>query len=386
MNRRRFAMAPFMLLPFGRALTHARHAAAAPAAPGAPATSAAPHATAAPPPTPDSYPPVVSGKVLRFPDDEGNHPQFRIEWWYVTGWLTDEMNRLSGFQITFFRARPGSIGGNPSRFAPEQLFAAHIALSDPQRGRLRHDQRVARGVFGLAWAGEGATDVAIGGWRLQAEGDLLRATIPGRELVFDLVMKRPQPPLLHGEQGFSRKGPLPESASYYYSLPHLVIEGTAGVAGATSRVTGTGWLDHEWSSAPMEEPASGWDWLGLNLDDGGALMVFRMRSPARANFWSGATLRTADGRTRVFSPQQVAWLPAREWRSTRTGTTYRVEWNIRVDELVVQILPLMDDQELDARSSSGTIYWEGAVTAQVEGREIGRGYLEMTGYWRSYRV
>ncbi len=136
----------------------------------------------------------------------------------------------------------------------------------------------------------------------------------------------------------------------------------------------------------MEAAASGWDWAGINLDDGGALMIFRMRSHNRANFWSGATLRTPDGRVRTFVPQQVAWLPLREWRSERTGATYPVEWTVRIDQLEMTLQPLIDDQELDARMSTGTVYWEGAVTAKVGGRQIGRGYLEMTGYWRAFRL
>jgi predicted secreted hydrolase len=386
MKRRSFALLP-LALPFGartasrigsRLASHFGFPLASLAMPDALGADAA---TASAP----AYEPVVPGKVLRFPDDEGSHPGFRLEWWYVTGWLSDETSRPLGFQVTFFRTRPVATAGNPSRFAPAQLFVAHAALSDPQRGRVVHDQRIARGVFGLAWAGEGATDVAIGDWRLAADGDALRANVKGRELALELAFRRPQPPLLHGDQGMSRKGPAEESASYYYSLPHLAVEGTVASGKNRSRVTGTAWLDHEWSTAYMEQPATGWDWIGINLNDGGALMVFRMRSPTRVNFWGGATLRTADGRTRTFSPQQIAWLPVREWRSTRSGATYRVEWRVRVDELVLQIVPLIDDQELDARASTGTVYWEGAVTAQVDGREVGRGYLEMTGYWRAFR-
>jgi len=335
--------------------------------------------------TRDSFPPVMPGRALRFPADEGSHPDFRIEWWYVTGWLKDDANRISGFQVTFFRTRPIDPGGNPSRFAPSQLMLAHVAVADPQRGKLLHEQRAGRAVFGLAGAAEGRTDVAIGSWRLTQDGNVYRASIRGRELALELALSATQPPLLHGEAGFSRKGPSPQSASYYYSLPQLAITGTAGPLDSIARVTGRAWFDHEWSSAPLEEPASGWDWMGINLDDGGALMAFRVRSPARANFWSGATLRRADGSVRVFSAQQVAWLPLREWRSPRTGAAYPVAWNVRIDELVITIEPLLDDQELDARTSTGTVYWEGAVTAQLERREIGRGYLEMTGYWRSFR-
>lgn len=333
-----------------------------------------------------SYPVVIPGRVLRFPEDEGSHPEFRIEWWYATGWLFDDAKRPLGFQITFFRHRAVDTDGNPSRFAPAQLLVAHAALSDPQRGRLLHAQQIARSGFGLADAAPGATDAKIGDWFLRAGGDSLRARTAGREFSLDLTLRRTQPPLLHGEQGFSRKGPGFESASYYYTLPHLAVEGSVVADGKALRVAGTAWLDHEWSTAPMEPQAAGWDWIGINLDDGGALMAFRIRAASGARLWSGATRRNADGRTQTFAPQQVAWTPVRQWRSARTAATYPVAWRVAVGDLLLELEPLMDDQEQDARASTGTVYWEGAVTARAGERIVGRGYLELTGYWRAFRL
>lgn len=359
MNRRRFVLLPLGVLTIAQ-VTRGAHGA--------------------------TYPAVVPGRILRFPEDEGSHPEFRIEWWYATGWLLDDAKRPLGFQITFFRHRAVDTGGNPSRFAPEQLIVAHAAVSDPQRGRLVHEQQIARSGFGLADAAPGITDAKIGDWFLRAGGDSLRAHTSGREFSLDLTMRRTQPPLLHGEQGFSRKGPGPESASYYYTLPHLAVEGRIVTGGKAIRVAGTAWLDHEWSTAPMESQATGWDWIGINLDDGGALMAFRMRAGPGATLWSGATLRHADGRTRSFTPQQVTWTPGRQWRSARTDATYPVAWRIAVGDLLLEIEPLMDDQEQDARGSTGTVYWEGAVTARSGHRIVGRGYLELTGYWRAFRL
>ena len=338
------------------------------------------------------FPAVVPGRMLRFPEDEGAHPDFRIEWWYVTGFVFDSASNPLGFQVTLFRNRAVDSGGNPSRFAPEQLIVAHAALSDPQRGRLLHDQQLARSGFGLAGAATGMTDARLGGWRLVAAGESFRARTASREFSIDLTMRRTQPPLLHGDQGFSRKGPGHGAASYYYSLPQLAVEGEVGAGGKSRHVTGTAWLDHEWSSAAMALQATGWDWIGINLDDGGALMAFRIRGGARAAqssgaaLWSGATLRTADGRMRTYAPEQVTWTPVRQWRSTRTEATYPVAWRVAVGDLVIDLEPLMDDQELDARASTGTIYWEGAVTARSAGRIVGRGYLELTGYWRAFRL
>ncbi|MEO8134893.1 MAG: lipocalin-like domain-containing protein [Betaproteobacteria bacterium] len=324
--------------------------------------------------------------MLRFPDDEGSHPAFRLEWWYATGWLYDDSRRPYGFQITFFRNRAVDTGGNPSRFAPAQLYVAHAALADPQRGRLAHDQRIARGGFGLADAALGRTEVQLDQWSLRADGDVLRATMAGREFGFDLALRRTQPPLLHGEQGFSRKSPAVGAASYYYTLPQIAVSGGVTAGGNSIRVTGTAWLDHEWSSAPMEDSAAGWDWVGINLDDGGALMAFRMRDRGGGKLWSAATWRRADGSATAFVPGQVTWEPLRDWRSPRTAASYPVAWRVRVGGIVLELEPLMDDQESDTRASTGAVYWEGAVTARSDGRIVGRGYLELTGYWRPLRL
>lgn len=328
------------------------------------------------------FAPVVPGYRMRFPHDEGSHPGFRLEWWYVTGWLNPDTSQPLGFQITFFRARPTQRHENPSAFTARQILIAHAALSDPQNGRLLHAQRMARAGFGLAGADEGRMRVWIDDWMLVEREGVYHATISWDEAQFEFALKRRQPFLLQGENGYSRKGPAPLSASYYYSLPHLAVTGTLHRKGRSRKISGTAWLDHEWSSQYMEEQAVGWDWIGLNLDDGGALMLFRMRRQDGSPLWAGGTLRQADGRVTVFPPSDVRFTPGREWRSPGTGTRYPVTWAIAAADLKLAIEPLMDDQEHDTRSSTGTVYWEGAVKALREGKPIGRGYLELTGYWR----
>jgi predicted secreted hydrolase len=262
---------------------------------------------------------------------------------------------------------------------------AHAALSDPAHGRLLHVQKAARAGFGLAGADEGRTRVWIDDWSLEQREGAYRAGISGDQLQFQFLFEPTQPPLLQGESGLSRKGPAPDSASYYYSAPHLAVRGTLVLKGRAQNVRGSAWLDHEWSSEYMAENAVGWDWTGINLDDGGALMLFRMRDRDGLQIWAGGTLRRADGKTRVFSPSEIRFMPQRDWRSPRTGTRYPVSWRVQAAEEQVTIEPLMDDQEYDARASSGTIYWEGAVHALRGGKRIGRGYLELTGYWRPQR-
>lgn len=331
------------------------------------------------------YAPVVPGYVMRFPHDEGSHPYFRIEWWYVTGWLEDTARRPSGFQITFFRARPEIKHENPSAFTPHQIMIAHAALSDPSLGRLIHDERAARAAFDLAGAAEGRTHVWVDDWSLEQRAAVYHARLPARDFRFDLTFTATQPPLLQGDNGLSRKGPAAETASYYYSLPHLIVGGTLTRDGQARTVGGRAWLDHEWSSSYMDKAAVGWDWIGINLDDGGALMAFRMRDAQGGAYWAGGTLRRADGTTRVFAPPEIRFMPRRAWRSARTGASYPIWWMVKAGDFELTIEPLMDDQEHDARRTTGMIYWEGAVRASASGTHAGRGYLELTGYWRPAR-
>lgn len=331
------------------------------------------------------FAPVVPGYRMQFPRDEGSHPEFRIEWWYITGWL-NEPTRPLGFQITFFRARPELKHDNPSAFTPRQIMIAHAALSDPSHGRLIRAQRAARAGFELAGAGEGRTRVWIDDWRLQQEENSYRARILAQEFSLELEFAATQPPLLQGENGFSRKGPALESASYYYSLPHLKVSGLLTRDGKQHQVNGVAWLDHEWSSQYMEKDAIGWDWIGINLAEGAALMAFRMRDEQGGHLWAGGALRHADGRLNVFSPDEVRFIPRREWKSARTGTTYPISFRVRAGDREFAIEPLFDDQEHDTRASTGAIYWEGAVRALRDGKTVGSGYLELTGYWRPLKV
>ncbi|HKW80193.1 MAG TPA: lipocalin-like domain-containing protein [Casimicrobiaceae bacterium] len=333
----------------------------------------------------DDYPRVVPGRALEFPRDAGAHPAYRSEWWYVTAWLRDAGGRRFGAQVTFFRNRPRVAESNPSAFAPRQLLFAHAALADPRLGRLRIDQRAARAGFGLAGASEQTTDVWIDDWSLKLEGETYVATIAAREFRFALRFAAVQPVLPEGERGFSRKSADPANASYYYSQPQLVVSGNVAADGADMQVAGTAWLDHEWSSEALAADAAGWDWIGINLDDGGALMAFRMRDRSDAPIWAGGTERDAGGRLQSFGPGDIGFNPQRRWRSPRTGIDYPVAMQVDIGGRVYDLLPLIDDQELDSRASTGAVYWEGAVRALRGGREAGRGYLELTGYGKPLR-
>ena len=332
-----------------------------------------------------SYDAVSREHVLSFPRDYGAHPGFRTEWWYVTGWLEREGATTCGFQITFFRSRTGHSDDNPSTFAPRQLLFAHAALALPERGRLLHEERAARAGAGGVRFSESDTAVAIGDWACarDALSGRYAARLPGRDLDLALNLAPTGPPIAQGDKGYSQKGPKPAQASHYYSEPQLAVSGTiaAGTGGNRSRwnVTGRAWLDHEWSSTLLDERATGWDWIGLNFDDGGSLMAFRIRTTDGATLWSHAARRDAQGRL-MGDSNDARWTPKRWWTSSRSRARYPTSFDVSIGSEVLTLHPLMDDQEIDARRSTGGFYWEGGVTVLSGERRVGRGYLELTGY------
>jgi predicted secreted hydrolase len=328
----------------------------------------------------------VRPRALRFPADFGAHPDTRTEWWYVTGWL-DTGAQTHGFQVTFFRSRSGLADGHPSRFAAQQLVFAHAAVTDLVQKRLRHDQRIARAGFGIAQAAEGDTAVQLRDWTIVREGEpqhsryRARAASDGGGFALDLQLAATQPLLLQGEAGFSRKGPQPSQASHYYSQPQLDVRGTLTLDGRAAAVSGKAWLDHEWSDTLLDPQAVGWDWIGMNLDDGSALTAFRLRRADGSAVWAGGSVRAAGQAVRPFGPDEVRFVPGRRWTSAASRAAYPVEWTVETPAGRFIVKALLDDQELDSRGSTGSVYWEGLSDLLDErGQRVGRGYLEMTGY------
>ena len=330
---------------------------------------------------------VLPHHTLRFPQDRGAHPDFRTEWWYVTGWLTTPDHQTLGFQVTFFRSATLHDRDNPSQFAPQQLIIAHAAISDPTKGKLQHDQKIARAYPGIAEAHVGDTNLKLQQWKLKREKDgHYEVHIPAREFELTLKLQPTQAMMLQGEEGYSRKGPKPEQASYYYSEPHLAVSGELKKANKKISVTGQAWLDHEWSSKVLDPLAVGWDWTGINLDDGSALMAFRIRKKDGGVLWQHATLRDAKGKLIHFADKEIRFTPLRMWTSPRTQARYPVAMQLQLGTNTWELMPLQEDQELDARRSTGSVYWEGGVRVERDKKPAGRGYLEMTGYVKPLKL
>jgi predicted secreted hydrolase len=323
---------------------------------------------------------------LSFPADHGAHPGFRTEWWYITGGV-QAGGRTFGFQVTFFRSRVEGTQQMQSRFAAKQLLFAHAAVTDVQAGRLVHDQRIARAGFGIAEAAEDDGRLRLRDWSLVREASAWHAVVPAGEFALDLRCAPTQPVLLQGDHGLSRKGPQPQQASYYYSEPQLAVTGRLTVQGRALEVTGKAWMDHEVSDEILSPEAAGWDWIGMNLDDGSALMSFRIRRKDGSTVWDGGSFRSAKGDLYVASPGETEFRAQRRWTSPLSNASYPVEWMVRTPADIYTVRALVDNQELDSRGSTGAIYWEGlSELLDGNGRRVGRGYLEMTGYATKLRM
>ncbi|WP_370690150.1 lipocalin-like domain-containing protein [Fluviicoccus sp.] len=332
---------------------------------------------------------ALPAKALVFPRDRGAHPDFRTEWWYITGQAstTEPGSRSFGFQLTFFRARVEATQAMTSKFAAKQLLFAHAAITDVAGRKLWHDQRIARAGFGVAEASEQDMAVTLRDWSLKAEGSTYIAELPAADFALKLQFEETQNVLLQGKQGLSRKGPDEKQASYYYSQPQLATRGSLQVQGKTFEVTGKAWLDHDWSQELLHPSAVGWDWIGMNLADGSALTAFRLRDKDGNAVWDGGSFRSAQGMLTIFSRGDVVFKPVRHWKSPLTQASYPVEWMVRTPTDAYTVRAVIDNQELDSRQSTGAIYWEGlSALIGSNGQPVGSGYLEMTGYAQALRL
>ncbi len=347
---------------------------------------------------------ALAQRRIEFPADFGAHPQQRIEWWYLTGHLSDaaatsradappRADPRFGFQVTFFRSRTPVDPAHPSRFAASQLLFAHVALTDLQAKRMRHDQRIARTGFALAEFKVNDTELTLRDWRLARDGAAeasrytaqLRSASAGFALRLDC--RTTQPALLQGQSGWSRKGPHPEQASLYYSQPQLLVQGSVQIDARDVAVQGRAWIDHEWSDSLLDTQAVGWDWVGMNLDDGSALTAFRLRRADGPALYAGGSFRRPGSAPRIDASDAVHFAPLRWWTSPRSAARYPVHWRVETASGQFEVRALLDDQELDSRASTGAIYWEGlSELLDPNGRRIGLGYLEMTGYAAALRL
>jgi predicted secreted hydrolase len=331
---------------------------------------------------------VQGPRTFVFPQDHGPHPQFRQEWWYVTGNLDAADGERFGFELTIFRVAlvpPGAAAAaSASPWRTSEIYTAHFAVSDVTRGRLRSAQKWSRAALSLAGSQTEPFAVWLDDWSIRADPGKpdrwqLHASTAAYGLSLELGLLTP--PVLNGQAGLSRKSSEPGSASYYYSLPRIAVHGELQREGRQISVAGLAWLDREWGSGNLGAHEVGWDWFGLQLMDGTALMFYSMRNadgsrdPASSGTWI-----ESDGHFRELASGDVQLTASGRWDSPRGGR-YPQHWRLQLPSqgLDLQISPVLADQELDTVPR----YWEGAVDVNGtrQGRGItGRGYAELVGY------
>ncbi|HEV2442801.1 MAG TPA: lipocalin-like domain-containing protein [Steroidobacteraceae bacterium] len=352
-----------------------------------------------------SFAQALTPEPLEFPRDQGPHPDYRQEWWYLTGNLDAADGERFGFELTIFRfalAPAGTHtpvvstqpGAESSRWRTRQIYLGHFAVSDVARHRFRFAVKLARGALGLAGAQADPFRVWVGNWRIgqrAANGPALTTAAAadpewhlqaaGQGYVLALTARPLMSPVLDGERGLSRKSGEPGNATYYYSIPRVSVQGTLSRDDRPLQVHGLAWLDREWGSGSLGPQETGWDWFGLQLGDGSCLMFYSLRDRAGTQDpHSAGTWVDSDGRARPLSREDVRIQVLGYWTDAR-GIRYPSKWRLVMPAtgLDITVLPVISDQEL----VTSPRYWEGAVdvSGTRAGRPLaGRGYVELVGY------
>ena len=332
-------------------------------------------------------------KALEFPEDHGSHPEFKSEWWYLTGHLeSPESSNQFGFQLTFFRSATVPYSQEPDASQPRQIYMAHAAALNKSSGEHFHEERFNRD----GWNADAQVDglsVFNGNWKIEMVDDRTEEmqasfSINGQRR-FELSLRPSKPKVLFGENGISRKGENPNAKSYYITFSRLEVEGKLIVNQSVSTVTGVAWMDHEISSSQLSEGQVGWNWSSLILDDGSEIMAYVMRrEDGGLDAYSQMYIIDPEGNTTRYSSDQFKWSSIDFWTSPRGGARYPIEYSIswidregQTQLLVIRSLP--KDQEING-PISGFTYYEGAgIVYDEDGLEVGKSYTELTGYVES---
>jgi predicted secreted hydrolase len=341
---------------------------------------------------PFAYQQALPGHRYEFPRDHFNHPDFRTEWWYYTGNVATPRGRPFGYELTIFRQAISRDPKHRQTWGVEDVYLAHLALSDIEQGRFLHQERLNRSGPGLAGASEPDRRIWNGNWevRWRSREKSLRAVTADFSL--DLTLTWTKPPVTHGTGGVSQKGPQKGEASHYISFPRLATSGRIAANGQEHEVSGASWMDHEYFSHTLGGELEGWDWFSLQFDNQTELMLYRLRrKDGMFNPFSSATFVDASGRARHLRADEFRMEPGRRWKSAATGASYPLQWKIEASSLDLKLATsaAMDNQELVSSHQYSPSYWEGAIRVTgSRGQQplTGRGYLEMTGYDRGVNI
>lgn len=332
---------------------------------------------------------TAPGYSLQFPRDHGSHPEYPTEWWYFTGHLEDAGGAAFGFELTFFRVgiNPPEVQKKTSWHTPS-LYIAHAAVTDDSGKRFFFDEKTSRPALGRAGAEEGRLSVWLHDWRAEMKGEEIQLSFAAEDrdgkgpFSLSLVVAPQKKVVLHGENGFSRKGAKRGEASYYSSFTRLQGSGVLTLDGSEQRVSAEAWMDHEFMSYAVDDTEIGWDWFAIQLDDGSEVMVYHLRRDGEVSEeFSKGTFIASDGSSHLLRKKEYTIDALGSWKSPHTGIEYPAGWRIRIPSrnLDLEITPTVKDQELRVEGSTGASYWEGRCT--VSGESVsGNAYVELVGY------
>jgi predicted secreted hydrolase len=328
--------------------------------------------------TEDGFAIPQPGRQFVFPRDHGSHPEFRTEWWYITGHLDAKDGRRFGFQVTFFRQANRQPDG-----AASHLHLAHTALFDAKNGKFIHQERLNR----EGWDASSSTaglDVRNSNWTLKQDVNTQRLQLAATvhaDALMTLELEPTKPLVIFGENGVSRKGAAQSAASHYLTFPRLKVSGSLKLGPEILEVSGDAWMDHEFSSSQLDEGQVGWDWAALQFQDGTEIMVYRMRRADGSTDAASKLVTIAkDGTQRALKADAFSWKELASWKSPRTEARYPIEVEIAFEGRTYRLRPLAKDQE-QGGDITGLPYWEGACDILgADGRVLGRAFLELAGY------
>jgi predicted secreted hydrolase len=330
---------------------------------------------------------VLAPRKFIFPEDYGPHPEYRVEWWYFTGNLQDQEQRDYGYELTFFRfaLTPDALPASNSSWRSKQVYMAHFAVSDAAHKQFYVFEKLSRAAAGLAGAKSDQFHVWLHNWSAQSIDSTIfpiRIKAESENITLDLVLETKKPIVLQGDKGFSAKTSQPGNASYYYSYTRIDTHGKLLIKDETIPVTGSSWMDREWSTSALAKDQQGWDWFALQLSDNSEVMFYQFRRKDQApDLNSSGAFISPDGSKSHLSRKDVVISVLDHWQSPHSKAVYPSKWHLSIprQKIELDIVPIVNDQELNVSFR----YWEGAVkiTGSKAGREIrGKGYVELTGY------
>jgi predicted secreted hydrolase len=322
-----------------------------------------------------------------FPRDHHGHDQFKTEWWYFTGNLTNDRGSRFGYELTFFRQGirpPNERAGSTSRFIVDDLKFAHFTVTDAAGKRFLFYEKASRGSFGEAGFDDATRLAWIDSWNLTMNSDgSFELAAEAQDAAIQLQLVAQKQPVIHGRGGISRKAAGAGHASHYYSITRLTTKGSLRAEGKTFAVSGESWFDHEWATNQLAPGQAGWNWLSAQFEDKAEVMLYQMRLTNGAiDPISSGTFVRPDGTSVALTSADFEMTPKSFWKSKVTKASYPISWRVAVpkEQLEFTIAPVLANQEL---VFSPLIYWEGAfdLVGRRAGKPIrGQGYLELTGY------